>query len=114
MAAAETTSGFAHLDEKGRMPIAKPIRDAFGLRAGSTVAWVKLGQSLLIIPQDEHLAQVIDDAASALSRADMTVDDLLSGLEEARDEVVAEHYGAMFMEELERRAAARGVADSSL
>ena len=113
MAAAETTSGFAHLDEKGRMPIAKPIRDAFGLRAGSTVAWVKLGQGLLIIPQDEHLAQVMDEASSALRRAGMTVNDLLSGLEEARDEVVTEHYGPTFMEELERRAAAQGAADSS-
>ena len=46
MSAREATAGFAHPDEKGRMPIAKPIREAFGLRAGSTVAWVKVGTGL--------------------------------------------------------------------
>lgn len=42
MCGAEPTAGFARLDEKGRMSIAKPIREAFGLRAGSTVAWMSL------------------------------------------------------------------------
>ncbi|HVA92512.1 MAG TPA: hypothetical protein VNL71_22045 [Chloroflexota bacterium] len=61
----------------------------------------------MIIPQDEHLSQierlvrVMDDAASALERAGMTVDDLPAGLDEARDEVVTEHYGAKFMDEID-------------
>ncbi len=50
------------------MPIAKAVRDAFGLHAGSTVAWVKMGNGLLIIPQDEHLTQIMEDAAAVLER----------------------------------------------
>jgi bifunctional DNA-binding transcriptional regulator/antitoxin component of YhaV-PrlF toxin-antitoxin module len=111
MAGVEATAGFAHLDEKGRMPIAKPIRDAFGLHAGSTVAWVKVGGGLMIIPQDEHLAQVMEDAAAALERAGITVEDLLAGLDEARDEMVTEYYGAAFMNELEALGAEPGTAE---
>ncbi len=112
MAGAEATAGFAHLDEKGRMPIAKPIRDAFGLHAGSTVAWVKVGGGLMIIPQDEHLAQVMEDAAAALERVGLTVDHLLAGLDEARDEVVTEHYGAEFMDKIKSLAAESDVAEN--
>ena len=35
----------------------------------------------------------------------MTVDDLLAGLDEARDEVVTAHYGAAFMDGIESLAA---------
>lgn len=65
-------AGFAHLDDKGRLPIARSVRDSFGLRPGSTVAWVKLGHGFMVIPQDEHLAQVMEEAAVAavLARPD--------------------------------------------
>jgi bifunctional DNA-binding transcriptional regulator/antitoxin component of YhaV-PrlF toxin-antitoxin module len=105
MGGVEATAGFAHLDEKGRMPIAKPIRDVFGLRAGSTVAWVKVGGGLMIIPRDEYLAQLMEDAAAVLDRAGITVEDLLAGLDQARHEVVTEYYDAAFMKELESLAA---------
>jgi hypothetical protein len=89
------------------MPIAKQVREAFGLRAGSTVAWVKLGEGIMVIPQDEHLARVQEYALSALERAGITVDDLLSGLDEARDEVVTDHYGEGYFDRLRARAAER-------
>lgn len=110
-AASEATAGFTHLDEKGRIPIVKAVRDTYGLRAGSTVAWVKIGEGLLLIPQDEHLARVMEDATGALERAGIAVDDLLSGLDEARAEVVTEHYGAGYFDRLRELAAERGAAD---
>ena len=54
----------------------------------------------MIIPQDEHLAQVMEEAVVALERAGLTVDDLLSDLDEVRNDIVAEHYGADFFERL--------------
>jgi hypothetical protein len=53
----------------------------------------------------------MDEAASALERAGLTVDDLLAGLDEARDEVVIEHYGAAFMAKIESLAAGSDAAD---
>ncbi len=59
----------------------------------------------MIIPPDEYLARLMAEAADALDRAGITVEDLLAGLDEARNEVVAEHYGAAFMAELASLAA---------
>ncbi len=55
----ETTSGFAVLDDKGRLPVAKALRDALGLKPGSSVAYVLIDGLLLIIPQDEQLEPVM-------------------------------------------------------
>jgi hypothetical protein len=54
----------------------------------------------MVIPQDEHLDQVMYAAASALERAGITVDELLDGLDVARDEVVTEHYGEGYFDRL--------------
>jgi len=107
MSAQEVLAGFVHLDEKGRIAITKPIREAFGLHAGSTVAWVKVANGLMIIPQDRYLAQLMDDATAALERAGLTSDDLLSGLDETRAEVTTEHYGEGYFVRLRETAAKR-------
>lgn len=99
---AEATVGYTQLDDKGRLPLSKPIRHALGLNAGSTVAYIKLGDALMVIPQDAHLAQLMDAAANALENAGTSVDDLLAELPRARAEVVTEHYGADFLDALER------------
>ena len=59
----------------------------------------------MIVPQDEYLAKIMDEAAAVLDRAGITVEDLLAGLDEARAEIVAEYYGAAFMDELKSLAA---------
>jgi len=104
MPTSEATAGFSRLDDKGRMPITKAVRDALDLQPGSTVAWVTLGQGFMVIPQDAHLTQVMEDATSTLEHAGITVDALLQGLDEARDEVVREHYGESYFETLRTRA----------
>src|SRR5579864_9094278 len=100
--AAETTVGYTQMDDKGRLLLSKPIRQAMGLNAGSTVAYVKLGDALMVIPQDAHLAQLMDAAAKVFEGAGISVDDLLDELPRARAEVVTEHYGSEFLDALER------------
>lgn len=101
-ASVEASVGYAHLDAKGRLPLAKPVRESLGLTAGSVVAYVRVGEGLLLIPQDAHLAKLMEMAAAALERAGITVDEILDELPRARDEVVSEHYGKTFLEDLER------------
>ena len=97
------TAGFAVLDDKGRISLPKPLRGALGLHAGSTVAYVRLNDMVLLIPQDEQLAALMDRAAAALQAAGITVEDFLANLPTARDDVVNEAYGEEFMQDLERR-----------
>ena len=105
----EASVGYAHLDAKGRLPLAKTMREALGLTAGSVVAYVRVGEGLLLIPQDSHLADLMEAAAAALERSGTSVEEVIDDLPRARDEVVVEHYGASFLENLERTYAA-GVA----
>jgi antitoxin PrlF len=94
-------AGFLHTDEKGRVSLPKPVRAALGLEAGSTLAFVKLGDAIVLIPQDAHLEQVMAAAAAALARAHISVEDMLAGLPEAREQVVREHYGEDVLRALE-------------
>lgn len=99
----QEAAGFAVLDDKGRLSLSKPVREALGLRPGSSVAYLLIDNSLLLIPQDEHLARLMDDAAAVLRKAGLTAQDFLDELPAARAAVVRETYGAEFMAELERQ-----------
>lgn len=98
--------GFAVLDNKGRLSLSKPVRQALGMRPGSSVAYVLIDQTLLVIPQDEHLARLMEGAAAVLREAGLTPQDFLDELPAVRAEVVEELYGAEFMAELERQRVA--------
>jgi len=102
MVTTEAIAGFADLDSKGRFSFAKQLRQSLGVEPGSTVAWVKVGDAVLLVPQDKHLAHLMDAAARIMDRAGIGADDMLAMLPETRAEVVAEHYGEAFLDELER------------
>lgn len=94
--------GFATVDEKGRISLPKPVRGALGVEAGSAVAYIVLDGVLMVVPQDAHLAALMERAAQALAAAGLTAQDLLGELPAARAEVVTEAYGAEFLREMER------------
>lgn len=96
------SGGFSTLDEKGRISLSKPVRNALGIQAGSSLAYIMLDHALLLIPQDEHLATLMQRGADALAAAGLTADDLIAELPAARAEVVAEAYSAEFLRELEQ------------
>lgn len=102
-AAEPDTAGFAVLDDKGRISLPKPLRGALGLRAGSAIAYIRLRDMILLIPQDEQLAALMDRASATLEAAGITVDDFLANLPAARDAVVREAYGEEFLQDLDRR-----------
>jgi hypothetical protein len=90
------------VDEKGRIALAKPFRQALGLHAGSAVAQVLLQGAVVLVPQDEHLAVLARGAEEALAAGDLTVQDILDELPAARAAVVEEAYGPAFLAEIAR------------
>ena len=95
------SSGFGVVDEKGRLSLARSVRNALGIEPRSHVAYVVLDGALLIVPQDEHLATLTQRAQRALTTAGLTVQDVLDELSAARAAVVSEAYGAEFVQEIE-------------
>src|SRR5579872_4877821 len=98
MAAAEASAGYTHMDDKGRVTLGKPIRQALHLDAGSTLAWIKVGDVVLLVPQDTQLAELMEAAVAAFERAGLSLTNLDEELDAIRDEVVTEHYGAGFFD----------------
>ncbi len=94
--------GFATVDDKGRVSLAKPVRQALGVRPGSALAFV-LVDGMLLIPWDGQLAALMDHAASVLERAGVTVEDLLEELPAVRSEIMRETYGDEFVDALARQ-----------
>jgi AbrB family looped-hinge helix DNA binding protein len=98
--------GFGVLDSKGRISLPKPVRDALGVHPGSSVAYILVDQTLMLIPQDEHLARLWESAAAVLEKTGLTAQDFLDELPAVRDQIMRETYGDEFMEELAREHAA--------
>lgn len=95
-------AGFSVIDEKGRVTLPKAVRAALGVHSGSSLAYVVVSNMVLFIPQDEQLAAIQRQAIQALSELDLTVDDLLAHLPQARDAVIRESYRPEFLEQLKR------------
>jgi AbrB family looped-hinge helix DNA binding protein len=107
------TAGFAVLDDKGRISLPKPLRGALGLQAGSAIAYIRLNDMILLIPQDEQLTALMIRASAALEAAGITAEDFLANVPAARDAVVSEAYGEEFMQDLERRHGPRSEGDQA-
>ena len=89
--------GYTQLDEKGRLTLGKPLRQALHLGAGATLAWLNMGEAIMLIPVDAQLAGLMADAAKVFAGAHPTLDHLDEELAIIREEVVAGHYGPDFL-----------------
>lgn len=64
------------MDSVGRIVVPKPLRDALGLAAGSTVAVSRYGAGLQLIPIG-RTARLVDEAGVLVATGDATIDDEL-------------------------------------
>ena len=94
-------AGFAVLDNKGRLALPKAVRSALKVEAGSSVAYVVAGDTLLVVPQDRHLADLMGRASRAVADAGSTAEDYIGELPAVRDELLRAHYADDFIAELQ-------------
>jgi len=80
------------IGEKGQLTVPKQFRQDLGLGTGAPFAVLRLGDGLILLPEQrrfEHLCQKVN---SILTAAGLTPQDLLAMLPEARNRVYARHY----------------------
>ncbi len=71
------------MDSVGRIVVPKALRDALGLRPGSTVDISRYGSGLQIIPSG-RTARLVDEAGVLVATGETTIDDdLVFGLIDA-------------------------------
>jgi AbrB family looped-hinge helix DNA binding protein len=64
----------ATVDAVGRIVVPKPLREALGLQAGSTVDISRYGSGLQLVPTG-RTARLVDESGVLVATGDTTIDD---------------------------------------
>jgi AbrB family looped-hinge helix DNA binding protein len=82
----------ARLGEKGQVTVPKEFREALALGTGSVLAVLRMGNALLLIPEEPRFRKLCDRISSAFVRHGKTAEDLLATLPEMRRKVYERRY----------------------
>jgi len=81
------------LGEKGQLTVPKEFRQDLGLGTGAPVAVLRLGDGLILVPEQRRFEQLCERVRLSLTAAGLTSEDVLATLPEARRRVYARRYG---------------------
>jgi AbrB family looped-hinge helix DNA binding protein len=81
------------IGEKGQLTVPKQFRQDLGLGTGAPFAVLRLGDGLILLPEQQRFEHLCQQVSSSLTAAGLTSEDLLATLPEARNRVYARHYG---------------------
>jgi AbrB family looped-hinge helix DNA binding protein len=81
------------IGEKGQLTVPKQFREDLGLGIGAPFAVLRLGDGLILLPEQGRFEQLCQRVSSSLTAAGLTAEDVLATLPEARDRVYAGRYG---------------------
>src|SRR3974377_647358 len=80
------------IGEKGQLTIPKQYRDELGLETGAPIAVLRVGEALILVPEQNHFRTLCESIASVFELHRVTPADLLDTLPEARERVFARRY----------------------
>ena len=81
------------IGEKGQLTVPKEFRDDLGLGTGAPFAVLRLGDGLILLPEQRRFEQLCERVRSSFTAAGVTTEDLLATIPEARNRVYARRYG---------------------
>jgi len=81
------------IGEKGQLTIPKEFRQELELGAGAPFAVLRLGNGLILLPEQRRFAELCNQISETLVAAGIRSEALVAALPEARQRVFARHYG---------------------
>lgn len=81
------------IGEKGQLTVPIQFRQDLGLGTGAPFTVLRLGDGLILLPEQRRFEQLCEQVSASLTAAGLASEDLLATLTEARDRVYARHYG---------------------
>ena len=89
--------------ERGTMTLPKDYRDALHLETGAALTVLRIGDGLLLIPEQKRFDKLCDSIAGKLERAGVTEAALQATLPEVRNQLAREHYPKLFSSKRSKR-----------
>jgi len=84
----------AEIKARGQLTIPKKIRETSHIEEGNVVSILPVGDSLIITPKRLELDEARRQLKKLLKASSLTIEELIDGLKEERDELFKETYGA--------------------
>jgi AbrB family looped-hinge helix DNA binding protein len=78
---------------KSQLTVPKQFREDFGLGNGAPFVVLRLGNGLILLPEQRRFEQLCEQVTARLTGAGLTPDDLQAALPEVRNRVYARRYG---------------------
>jgi AbrB family looped-hinge helix DNA binding protein len=82
------------IGEKGQLTVPKQFREELNLGNGAPFAVLRLGDGLILLPEQKRFERLCQQISSRLTVADLEAEDLVASLPEARNRTYARRYGA--------------------
>jgi AbrB family looped-hinge helix DNA binding protein len=82
----------SRIGEKGQLTIPKQYRDELGLGTGAPVAVLRVGEALILVPEQDRFRALCESITSVFERRQVNPTDLMDTLPAARGRVFARRY----------------------
>lgn len=96
------------IGEKGQLTVPKQFREDLGLATGAPFAVLRLGDGLILLPEQQRFELLCEQISSALTAGGITQKALLATLPETRQRIYERRYGATGSTKSASRRASRG------
>jgi AbrB family looped-hinge helix DNA binding protein len=80
------------IGEKGQLTVPKQFRKDLGLGNGAPFAVLRLGDGLVLLPEQMRFERLCEDISAALRNAGVNKEEFLKTLPDARKRVYDRHY----------------------
>jgi bifunctional DNA-binding transcriptional regulator/antitoxin component of YhaV-PrlF toxin-antitoxin module len=89
----ESRSYSGEIKDRGQLTIPKGVREAGPLAQGREVTIIPLGDSILVTPRRLGVEEARGELRRLLAASGLSLDELVAGLDQAREEAYEETYG---------------------
>jgi AbrB family looped-hinge helix DNA binding protein len=81
------------IGEKGQLTVPKQFREDLGLGTGAPFAVLRLGDGIILLPEQRRFERLCERVSARLTAAGLTSEDILATIPEARNRVYTRRYG---------------------
>jgi AbrB family looped-hinge helix DNA binding protein len=82
------------IGEKGQLTVPKQFREDLGLETGAPFAVLRLGDGLILLPEQQRFNQLCTEITDALTAGGVTAESVVATLPATRQKLYARRYGS--------------------